>query len=1216
MLSGWNDLVWERLMKEKQDIFISYRRNGGEWFAYCVYLELVSAGYSVFFDMASLRSGSFADDIEDAVRGCRDFVLILPPGALDRCAEEKDLVYTEIRTARESGKNLIPLMMKGFELPPRKLFDESHVPERYELMEYVAGQNGHTTNGIVDLEGTLLRLKKLLTAVPRLSGKPEKAVGLTRLFPEDEETPVKIRPEHEILSSLSTNEFFVEGSRDREIAWLSDAIERMQPVFVWGYGGVGKTELAVAFARCHARRRNVAFVTFSGSMRETVIHMKFLGYEMPDLDRLSREEREAAEEKIYREKLRLLNGYGESDILIIDNFDAAGKTLAELRNESAYRDIIGLNMHVVFTTRSRPDQSTKELQPLAKDDLLTLMKHYLGDISVSDEMLGQLIDVVDSHTMAVELMAKLIADEFSDITPEKILEAFAGEKVKELDGPEIDSYKDRVYTERTIFDHIRLLFDLSVLSETEKTVLRHGFFIPTGGMKTDVFLRTGREHWEFQAVGSELPPYDKVVKGLAAKGWLRLRNGSIFLHPLVREVMWEEGLIRLDGELMLYLENFHGPQHNPAINIGRNGLTLEDWKNAERMRAEYMAGAYRHFPEEPFFAAAAACLFRNCMDFDQCVIYSHDALDTILSEGETSEEIRYRYFTAIQILHEMWCPNMVESAWDPDCYYGNELQEDHDDQPEDIQGIYYKIQLIHGIRPVDRKKRYVEISGDGRVLKRFNDFDAREYAVPDGVTEIEGQAFEKCIHLKRVAMPDSVERLGKDVFLDCRKLTRVKLSENIKELPYGVFCGCEKLKEINIPKQTEVIGEDAFLACRSLKIVRLPDSLRTIGISAFQGCGSLARLDLPEGLEELGTEAFRGCGKLRKIILPEGLKALEADTFCECESLEEIRLPDSLEEIGEGAFGSCKRLQTVHLPRNLKNISPAAFRDSAVREITVEKDNPWYCAAWGSLFTKDRKKLVCCPPANPVFRVFEETEEIGESACQGNPGLTELEISVNIRSLSRNAFRGCRSLRKIIWKEGVRRIGDSCFRWCERLEGAVLPDSVTEIGEGAFGDCYRLEAAELPARLEQIGAGVFERCFSLKTLTLPEKIRTVPRELCAECYGLEEVTLAEGTEEIRFNAFADCVHLKKVRNTEHVILAEGTVFQNCVRLDMPRMDSRCQNGRYLGTDFETLCENSGQLMLGYEKNHAGEWKQKELEMLEERAGRMLRALEKRRGENS
>ena len=50
MLSGWNDLVWERLMEEKQDIFISYRRNGGEWFAYCVYLELVSAGYSVFFD--------------------------------------------------------------------------------------------------------------------------------------------------------------------------------------------------------------------------------------------------------------------------------------------------------------------------------------------------------------------------------------------------------------------------------------------------------------------------------------------------------------------------------------------------------------------------------------------------------------------------------------------------------------------------------------------------------------------------------------------------------------------------------------------------------------------------------------------------------------------------------------------------------------------------------------------------------------------------------------------------------------------------------------------------------------------------------------------------------------------------------------------------------------------------------------------------------------
>ncbi len=1150
-------------MNVKKDIFISYRRNGGEWFAYCVYLELVSAGYSVFFDVTSLGSGPFPEHLREAVQACQDFILVLPPKALDRCVEEKDYVYAEIKTARENKKNIIPLMMDGFVLPSRRFFEEHHVPERYELMEFVSEQNGDTINGIKNLEGTILYLRKLLTAVPNVSGRQEKPVGLARLFAEGWETPVKIKPEYEILSSLSTNEFFVEGSRDKEIAWLSDAIERMQPVFVWGYGGVGKTELAIEFARLHSRRRNVAFVTFSNSMRETVIHLKFLGYEMPDLDRMSREDREAAEEKIYREKLKMLNDYGESDLLIVDNFDAPGKSLTDLRNESAYRDVIGLKLHVVFTTRSRPDKYTKELQPLAKDDLLALMRHYMDGAPVSEEMLTRLIDAVDSHTMAVELMAKLIGDEFSDITPEKILEAFSREQVKKLDGLEIDSYKDRVYTERSIFNHIRQLFDLSVLSKPEKTVLRHAFFIPTGGLKNDVFLRTGKEHWEFGAAVPGAPTYDKVVKGLASKGWLRLRDGSIFLHPLVKEVMWEEGFIELDGELTLYLQNFCAPQLNPEWYIGQNGLTAEEWKKIERMRAEYMVNASQHFHEEPFFAAAAAWSFRNCGDFDQCVLYSHDALDTMLSEEEDSEKIRHRHFMAMQLLHELWCPRMVESAWDLDFYYGNELLEDHDEEPEDVLGIYYKIQTIHGIRPVDKKKRYVEISEDGTILKRFNCLDDTEYVVPDGIIEIESQAFKKCIRLKHVVMPDSVKRLGEDAFLDCQELESVKLSENIKELLYGAFCGCENLKEINIPGQTEVIGEDAFLACRSLETIKLPASLRAIGATAFQDCTSLVSLKLPEGMRKLGAEAFGGCESLRRMILPEGLKILEAKVFLDCESLEEVILPDSLEEIRESVFHSCKSLKTVHLPRNVKGISLAAFRDSAIEKITVDEENPWYCSARGSLFTKDRKKLVCCPPLNTVFRVFDETEEIGAFACWGNTRLMKLEIPENIRSLS----------------------------------------------QGAFGGCSQLKTVTLPEHLEEIGEGAFERCFTLKTLTLPENIRVVPRELCAECYGLEEVTLAEGTTEIRRNAFEDCISIKKIRNTEHIVIVEGTVFQNCHRLAIPRMDSRCQNVRYLGTDFETVCENSTKLMLGYERKNVDEWKQRELERLERRATRIMRALE-------
>ncbi|MCI5650468.1 MAG: toll/interleukin-1 receptor domain-containing protein [Fusicatenibacter sp.] len=79
-------------MQEKKDTFISYRLAGGEWFAYCIYSELIAAGYSVFFDVVSLRGGIFEQDIMEQVQVCKDFILILPPNVLDRCAKAEMMV--------------------------------------------------------------------------------------------------------------------------------------------------------------------------------------------------------------------------------------------------------------------------------------------------------------------------------------------------------------------------------------------------------------------------------------------------------------------------------------------------------------------------------------------------------------------------------------------------------------------------------------------------------------------------------------------------------------------------------------------------------------------------------------------------------------------------------------------------------------------------------------------------------------------------------------------------------------------------------------------------------------------------------------------------------------------------------------------------------------------------------------------------------------------
>lgn len=1161
-------------MKEKKDIFISYRRAGGEWFAYCIYSELISAGYSVFLDVVSLRSGNFEEAIVEQILTCKDFILVLPPNALNRCVEAEDLVYKEIKTAKENGKNIIPLVMENFLLPSRKLFEENNVSERYELLKDLDKQNGYIINGILYFDGVISYLtKKLLISVPSKE-RQEKEITLEKIFLEYEGNKKKVALEYELLPNITTNEYFVEGSRDKEIAWLSDSIERRQPLFVWGYGGVGKTELVMEFARYQSQYRNVAFVAFSDSIRETIIHMKFAGYKMPNLDRISREERRDVEEKIYCEKLKLLNAYSQDDILIIDNFEKKGKTLAELKQESAYKDIIGIKMHVIFTTRSRPDKHTKELQPLKKEDLLVMMKHYLGDTTISEDTLVQLIDAVDGHTMAVELIAKLLSDEFSCITSERILDAFTKGKVKELADTEVESYKDRELRETTIFEHIKTLFDLATLSKTELMVLRHAFFISAIGMKTDVFIKIGKKHhMVIEKDLSEVQQYDKVVKGLVNKGWLRIKSGRIFIHSLVKEVMREEKIINLDKELSMYLCNFHIPHYISYILLGHEQNGIEERKNVERMKAEYMVNVFQYFDNEiPFFAAEAARAFRYSFEYEQSIIYSHYALDIMVSNKKKNGSIVYNDFLALEILNDMWCPKLVESLWDPDCFYGNELQEDYYDLPDNVQNIYYKMQLLHDIHPVNPKKRYIELSEDGTVLKKFNYFTDTEYIIPDSVVEIADEAFEKCIHLKNVVMPDSVVKIGKDVFCGCENLEKIKLSKKIKKLPYGTFCGCKNLKKIIVPDTVEVIGVDAFVGCVNLESIKMSKKLHTIESSAFENCLAIERIELSESLKYLGQNAFKGCEKMKEILIPDGL-----------------------EVIGDGAFDFCINLKKVNLPRNLKKISPIAFQNSSVECITIEKENDSYYSEWGSLFTKDRKTMICCPPANSVFKVFDETEEIGDFACQKNVMITTVEIPRNVRRLGKASFASCRSLAMVSFENGLEIIDDFCFNMCDKLKKLILPDSLKQIGESVFENCYGLFMVKLPNHLEKIGKRIFRRCYCLENLKLPDNIKVVPVELCSECYALKEVSLAKGTTEIRFNAFANCVNLKHVKNTNTVKRVETTIFQNCINLDIPQFASHCLNGFNLDfTSVEDLCENSEKLMLGFDKNNMEEWKKEEI----------------------
>lgn len=101
----------------KYDIFISYRRDGGEYTAKIIRDRLEALGYHVFFDVESLRSGDFNTRLYSVIDECRDFLIIMSPGCLTRCAQEDDWVRRELEYALAKEKNIIPVLLRGFTFP-------------------------------------------------------------------------------------------------------------------------------------------------------------------------------------------------------------------------------------------------------------------------------------------------------------------------------------------------------------------------------------------------------------------------------------------------------------------------------------------------------------------------------------------------------------------------------------------------------------------------------------------------------------------------------------------------------------------------------------------------------------------------------------------------------------------------------------------------------------------------------------------------------------------------------------------------------------------------------------------------------------------------------------------------------------------------------------------------------------------------------------------
>lgn len=98
----------------EKTVFISYRHTN-YWTALAVYQDLTAHGFDAFIDYQNLRSGEFDKVILENIRARAHFLVMLSPSALDRCNEPDDWMRREIETALDEKRNIVPLMMEGFD---------------------------------------------------------------------------------------------------------------------------------------------------------------------------------------------------------------------------------------------------------------------------------------------------------------------------------------------------------------------------------------------------------------------------------------------------------------------------------------------------------------------------------------------------------------------------------------------------------------------------------------------------------------------------------------------------------------------------------------------------------------------------------------------------------------------------------------------------------------------------------------------------------------------------------------------------------------------------------------------------------------------------------------------------------------------------------------------------------------------------------------------
>ena len=190
-----------------------------------------------------------------------------------------------------------------------------------------------------------------------------------------------------------------------------------------------------------------------------------------------------------------------------------------------------------------------------------------------------------------------------------------------------------------------------------------------------------------------------------------------------------------------------------------------------------------------------------------------------------------------------------------------------------------------------------------------------------------------------------------------------------------------------------------------------------------------------------------------------------------------------------------------------------------------------------------------------VHNIYGTYEVAGIGRCEDvELVIPEYYNGVAVTSIGAEAFKDCKTIRKVSIPKTMQRIERGAFQDCESLKVVNIPASVKRLDENVFAGCHQLEELELLDGLTTIRENAFNGCESLTKIKIPNTVKEIGQSAFANCISLTSVIISNTMTTLENNVFYNCSSLEMIVLQDKLTSIGEGAFQGCeklTKLDLP-----------------------------------------------------------------